>query len=117
LLIDGSNSARRLFPRLLIGAATCVFALFLIPKLLRSPADEAFGWFGRLGFPDVAGRPYVKVATGGWSWSGNNVPQGNFTQGFLLSQSNETFTVFTKDLLVQTFHATASGTPTHERVG
>src|SRR5438093_10358870 len=115
-LIARWKSIRRFSLPLLVVVGTCAAALIIIPALLRSPADEVFRWFRRLGFPDLAGRAYVKVATGGWSQSGNDAPQGDFTQGFLLSQSNDTFTVLTRDLSVRTFHATAPGTPAHKQV-
>jgi hypothetical protein len=105
-----------MFPGLLALAGGCILLALLALKLFPSSADEAFSWFSRLGFPDVAGRPYVKVTAGAWSSSLNDAPRSKSIEGFLLSRSNDTFTVLTKDLFVRSFKANLAEPLSHEQI-
>ena len=95
----------------------CLGGGWALLRIVPTPAQKAFAWFGRLGFPDVKGRKYVKVATGAWSQSGNQRPEISYTEGFLLSESNGTFTVFLNDLSVKTFQKTPRDTLAYKAVG
>jgi len=102
------------FAILVLVIAAIVLTLFL---LLPTPSDQAFRWFSALGFPDVKGRPFVRVATGHWVQYGDAGPTNQYIDGFLLHQSNGAFTVLTKDLFIRPFTNTAPGTAAHEEVG
>ena len=83
-------------------------------------ADEAeldFKWFSGLGFPDVKDRPFIRVATGQWSQSGNNPPQNRFTTAFLLAEEGPIFRVLSLDLSDTRLARSAPDTKDHERVG
>lgn len=65
---------------------------------------KAFAWFDGLGFPDVRGRPLVRVATGGWSESDSGPREYHQQDGFLLETgTNGAFTVLTLDLFTASF--------------
>jgi hypothetical protein len=87
----------------------------------RCPTSEerakAFTWFGTLGFPDVKGRPLVRVATGDWLQSGDNPPLNHYVHGFLLGEKGDDFEVFTPGLDTWKLRKTPAGTPEHQRVG
>jgi hypothetical protein len=77
---------------------------------LHSDQQKTFTWFDTLGFPDVKGRPFVRVGTGCWSQSGQNPRENQYIKTFLLKEETNTFTVLGLDLRTQTFHArNASG--------
>ena len=77
-----------------------------------------FEWFETLGFPDVKGLPYVRVATGDWTQRGNDAaPSNRYVTAFLLESNSIAFRVFTSDAQVCNFTNTPSSTPEHERVG
>ena len=82
-----------------------------------SAANADFAWFNQLGFPDVKGSPYVRVATGWWSQSGEDPPRNKFVPAFLLETNGDSFTVFTLDLFQRQFTNTAHGAAPHKRVG
>src|SRR5438105_10283141 len=83
----------------------------------RRQAEADFRWFSTLGFPDIQGRPHVRVATGQTFRSGNEPPRNQYVSGFLLATNRDGFTVFTLDLSTSTMSNTAVGTPEHNRVG
>jgi hypothetical protein len=56
--------------------------------------SAAISWYDTLGFPDVKEAPYVRVATGNYIVSGNQPPENQFVNGFLVSEDAEGFTVF-----------------------
>src|SRR5688500_4369079 len=89
-----SRYAIRCFFGIVALLTVCAIGLLLTP----SPADDAFHWFGRLGFPDAKGRKFIRVATGHWSQYGGEAPTNRYLDGFLLSESNGAFFVLTKDL-------------------
>jgi hypothetical protein len=76
-----------------------------------------FAWFGALGFPDVRGCPFVRVATGEWSQFPGKPPTNSYVHGFLLGRKGDDFTVLTVSLQTEVFHKTPPGTPAHQRVG
>ena len=72
--------------------------------VLTPQARKDFEWFSTLGFADLKGCPYVRVATGGWSRSGDDPPQQQFMEGFLLATNTSGFKMFTlSDLYETTF--------------
>jgi hypothetical protein len=79
-------------------------------------ARSDFEWFSTLSFPDLKGSPYVRVASGLWSQSGDEPPKNNYFNGFLLSSNANSFKVFTLDLSVRTF-TNSTKKAEHERVG
>jgi hypothetical protein len=102
--------------------AGCVLAASLFPWNLAAVTVESeargdFQWFGTLGFPDVKGCPFVRVATGRWSQSGDEPPQNHYIKGFLLATNGDAFTVLGLDLLKATLTNSSSGIPDHERIG
>jgi hypothetical protein len=108
----GRNARRCLFGVILLFATGAVVLL-----LSSTPADEAFRWFGRLGFPDVKGKQFVRIVTGQWSQSAGEGPTNQYIDAFLLSESNGTFVVLTKDLFVRSFIKTPAETAAHQQVG
>jgi len=96
----------------------CLFASNCFAKTdVDSKALADFEWFGSLGFPDAKGCPFVRVATGQWSKSGDEPPQNHYVNGFLLSTNGNVFTVLSLDLSTATFTNSSSGKSEHERVG
>ena len=108
-------------------ARTCSLAMVLASCLPSkssaaagslTPASKAdFEWFSTLGFPDVKDAPFVRVATGGWSQSGGDPPQGQYALAFLLSTNGSTFSTLDMDLFQRTFTESAAGTEEYKRVG
>ncbi len=83
-----------------------------------SPQAKAdFEWFGTLGFPDLKDRPFVRMATGNWSRSGNEAAKNFYKKGFLLARSDHDFSVFTTDLFDLTYVNTPKDYPEHKRIG
>lgn len=79
--------------------------------------ERAFTWFGTLGFPDVKGRSFVRVATGRWRQHEGDPPENSYVTGFLLEDKGDTFVVFTPALETLTLRKTPDRTPAPERVG
>jgi hypothetical protein len=79
--------------------STCAAA----PDTLTPQARADFEWFGTLGFPDLKGCPYVRVATDNWSQYNGEPPQQTFTYGFLLATNAAGFTVCYPYLSEETF--------------
>lgn len=108
--------------RKLLQVLTCVVFLFTLcpPRNLETSlyaeAQDAFEWFDTLGYPDLAGRQYVRVATG-YGQQTVDGPKNLYMQAFLLEDKGEEFTVFTVDLFTRSFVKTPPGTEEHERVG
>ena len=84
---------------------------------LTSQARKDFEWFSTLGFPDTKGCPYVRVATGEWSQSGDEPPQNRFVKAFLLATNAPNFRVLTLDLFDRTFMQTNFEAKAYTRVG
>jgi hypothetical protein len=84
------------------------------PEAERS---EAFTWFGSLGFPDVKGRPFVRVATGRWYQAGDDTPRNTYVRGFLVEENGDRFTVVTLSLTTETFQGTPAEEVSYKRVG
>lgn len=96
-------------------AFCCGFLLLMLGALAthsETPYDslppdqqKTFAWFDTLGFPDVKGRPFVRVGTGCWSQSGSKERENQTIKAFLLKEETNTFTVLGLDLDTQTFLA------------
>ena len=77
---------------------------------------EVIEWFDQLSFPNFENSKCVRVATGNWSKSGNEQAQNSYIIAFLLSEQNDSFTVFTRDLFTRTYTKSPLDTPLHEVV-
>ena len=66
----------------------------------RASRLEKFSLAGprAFGFPDATSLPYVRVATGLYTQTGNQPPQNAFVEGFLLREDAESFTVFVSNV-------------------
>jgi hypothetical protein len=106
----------------------CVFlAVFLIGMLhaacgaeqngLSPQARKDFEWFSNLSFPDTKSCPYVRVATGQWSQSGDEPPRNRFIKAFLLATNASSFRVLTLDLFDRTFTPTNSEAKPYTSIG
>ncbi len=84
------------FPR--ISALTLALGLTVawLPASHALPpgVQEAVTWYDALGYPDAKALPYVRVATGSYTISGNQPPQNSYVEGFLLQDAPEAFSVF-----------------------
>lgn len=78
------------------------------PVALTPQARQDFEWFSTLGFPDLKGCPFVRVATGFWwrNQASDDPPQQNIFKAFLLATNNFGFRVFTLDLAENSFTQT-----------
>lgn len=83
---------------------------------LSQEAKTNFEWFSDLGFPDLNGCPFVRVATGRWFQSGNEPRQNQYVDGFLIASNTTNFTVFTMDLFKNALAYSANGAPEYARV-
>ena len=86
------------------------------PGEISQEAKTNFEWFSNLGFPDLQGCPFVRVATGRWFQSGNEPRQNQYVDGFLLASNAINFTVFTMDLFKNTLAYCTNGAPEYARV-
>ncbi|MEE9312534.1 MAG: hypothetical protein V3V10_09010, partial [Planctomycetota bacterium] len=75
---------------------------------------DAKTWFDGLGYDLL--RPFVRVATGGWSRSGNDPAEKEFRCGFLQSTDETEFRVLFSDLEESKFSCSPTDTEEHERV-
>lgn len=108
-------SLRALLPTLFIG---------LLPLAARcAPVDSNaradFEWFSKLGFPDVKGCEFVRVATGRYSQVVDEPAsaRNSYINGFLLATNGGTFTIFSLGLVTHTYTNSAPGTAEYKRVG
>jgi hypothetical protein len=81
------------------------------PPLAREGkrSDEqvlTYGWFAQLGFPDVKGKKFVRVATGRAFAEGDQPYHNSYLYGFLLQTKGDDFTVLTLSLEREKFHRT-----------
>ena len=106
-------------PRGTVAWGAAVLVIFCLAGLVKhamaQSSDADFKWFSGLDFADVKGRPYVRVATGAWSRSGNDPPRNSFVSGFLLATNGEAFTVLGLDLVERTMKLKTDGLE-HERI-
>jgi hypothetical protein len=83
---------------------------------LEPEARAAFTWFDSLGFPDVRGCQYARVATGRRDfWA--DTDRNTYADGFIIKEVGDSFTVLDLDLFIETFTKTPAGTPEPQRVG
>jgi len=83
-----------------------------------TPADrKAIAWFDSLGFPDLAGKKCVRVATGKAMRIGDAPWQNSYRVAFLLEEHGESFTVFAFDLSTKIYTKTPAETAEAYRVG
>src|SRR6266542_591511 len=117
------QSALVLIGLLILIAGMAISHLILVNR--RRPRDEppsedpkeAFTWFDTLGFPDVKGRPFVRVATGRWYQYENDPPRNTYVPGFLLEDTGDTFSVLTVSRATETYRKTHAKTAAPEQVG
>jgi protein-S-isoprenylcysteine O-methyltransferase Ste14 len=86
----------------------------------KSTAEErnkAFQWFSRLGFLDVKGRKFVRVATGKFFTSNGSPLMNTYVRGFLLEEKGDRFRVLTLSLTEQPYQKSAADAAVHEQVG
>ncbi|HYT92499.1 MAG TPA: hypothetical protein VEL76_27535 [Gemmataceae bacterium] len=86
-------------------------------KSTAAERTKAFEWFSGLGYPDVKGRKYVRVATGDWFQAGNAPPTNTHQRGFVLAEEGERFTVLTLSLAEPKYKRTPADTPSYKQVG
>ena len=86
-------------------------------KSTAAERTKAFEWFSRLGYPDVKGRKYVRVATGHWFQAGNDPPTNTYQRGFVLAEEGDRFTVLTLSLAEPKYKRTPADTPGYKQVG
>lgn len=110
-----SNRLILVFVILVVGVLLAVVESIWWGESKEMHAD--FNWFGTLGFSDVKGSPYVRIATGWWSQRGDDGPKNQYLNGFLLSSNATSFKVLTLDLSTFVFTNSHPGTAEHERVG
>ncbi len=72
------------------------------PEKLTGDMDADFKWYDTLGFPDVKGCVYARVATDLRYMTGDE-PRQEFVTGFILKDDGDSFTVLTPDLFTDTF--------------
>lgn len=76
------------------------------PEVILSPAEQKlFAWLDTLGFPDLAQRQFVQVKPQDLA---RPLAFDRLPRGFLLSENEQTFTVFTLDLERITFQTAAA---------
>jgi hypothetical protein len=84
---------------------------------ILTEVQGAYRWFDTLGYPDLTGRDYLRVATGWYSQIDNAAPTNTYLYAFLLQDAGDQFTVLTTDLRTLTFVKTPFGTEEYQRVG
>jgi hypothetical protein len=110
-----SNRLLLIVGTLIFGALLAITVSIFSAEIRQVHAD--FKWFGTLGFSDVKGSPFVRVATGQWSQRGDDGPQNQYLSAFLLSSNATSFKVLTLDLSTLILTNSRPGTAEHERVG
>lgn len=98
---------------------TVSFAGLVLSARAESPKIEPdFKWFSGLGFPDVAGCPYARIADGGWTQSGAEAPpKADDDFGFLRWTNRSDFRVLTIDLMEETLTNCENKTNDYKNVG
>lgn len=86
---------------------------------LDSNTRADFEWFSKLGFPDVKGREFVRVATGNYTQVVDQPAsaRNSYINGFLLSTNRDTFTIFSLGLVTRTYTNSLPGTADYKHVG
>ena len=80
--------------------------------------ESDFGWFSKLGFPDVATCPYVKIADGNWTQVGEEAPpRADYSYGFLLGTNGPVFRALTVDLREETLTNRDDKTNEYKSIG
>lgn len=80
-----------------------------------SERSELFEWFSSLDYPDVKDRPFVRVTAVNAKRQGSENSREPDRYGFLLSQTDQTFTVFLPHLETATFDKALTETEQGER--
>ena len=65
----------------------------------RQPTAEIVAWHETLGYPETAGRPYVRVATGSWIEGTGGRCENQFVEGFLIDEDIATAVAIGKQSL------------------
>jgi len=99
-------------------AGLVVLAFYHLPAAeVSGEARTNFEWFNSLGFPEVKGSSFVRIATGSWGRMGNQPPQNQYLNAFLLASNATNFTSISLDLSRRTLSHSTNGTPEYQRVG
>jgi hypothetical protein len=85
-----------------LGLICLVIAAAVALLFWPGQADEDFKWFGTLGWPDVKGKPLVRVLSKTMERD-IQISKKWDTLGFLLNESTNSFTVLTLDLRTKTY--------------
>ena len=86
---------------------------------LTSSDQKLIAWFDSLGFPELAKKPCVRVATGNLGHYSDDPPENTYRVGFLLAEKRDEFTVFlvAPELDARTYRRSPPGTPEYQPVG
>lgn len=98
---------------IVIVLAAFIGAYRAVETVTDSIAD--FKWFSGLGFPDVAGCPYVRVAAG-WHQTGSGSRETDYINGFLLGTNGQACRVLTLGLWEETLTNSMVETNEYEQV-
>ncbi len=71
-----------------------VFGMLPVRSAEPPYVHEAVTWYDTLGYPNAKDLPYVRVATGRATKTGNQPFENSFVEGFLLGEEAGAFTVF-----------------------
>jgi hypothetical protein len=94
-----------------------MLTFYLLPAAeVSEEARTNFEWFNSLGFPDVKGCPFARIATGSWGQMGNQPPQNQYLNAFLLASNATNFTSISLDLSRRTLSYSTNGTPEYQCV-
>ncbi len=78
--------------------------------------QQILDWYDGLKLQDFSMQPLVKVDTGWWSQSGNELAKNRSIHAFLVDESGDEFSVMTLGLEKRTFKRTADNTPAYGKV-
>ena len=104
--------------------ALCVGVAAVVPQTwAESPGPSSvhgqealYRWFAGLGYPDVKGLKFVRVATGYTFQYSLDPPMNRYWDGFLMDEKGDMFTVMSFPVQVNYFQRTARATPECRKV-
>lgn len=119
-MVNRSLDAMQIFYRRTLIAIAISIAAFVGHCVAADALTEAtadFKWFSGLGYSDVAGCPYVRIATGRWSQIGSRSRENDYVNGFLLETNGRTFRFLTLNLSEETLTNSIGETNEYQQVG